>query len=132
MQHCRFEVDIRGRDDAQVHMNLFGPADASKAARLKKAEQFCLKHERHRPNLVEEKRTAIGAEEIAITRGPGIGKGPHFDAKEFRFEECFGDGSAVYIHKLIGITTTQGMNCAGNYVLASPALPLYQDRRPRK
>src|SRR5205085_4353378 len=70
---CRFELAIRGADDADVGSAIGGIADAAELAVLQKTQQLRLGGERHLADLVEEERAAVGR--LDQSRAIAIGAG---------------------------------------------------------
>lgn len=70
-----FEVDFAGRDEAHVERHDFVRSEPGDDAFLEDAQEFSLKVEWHRADLVEQDGTTATMLELAIARADGTGKG---------------------------------------------------------
>src|SRR4051812_30700005 len=61
-----FDVAVRSSNDADVHLDGGGPADALELLFLNHAQNLCLKIQAHLRDLVEQQCSAIGALERAF------------------------------------------------------------------
>ncbi len=126
------QVEVRGRDDADVDLDRLHAAEAHEVALLDDAQQLGLGLERHVADLVEEDRAAVREVEQPLLRVDGAREGALHVAEERRFEEVRG--------QVAGVDGDEGplgsgrvrVDGAGHQLLARAALALNQDRRPAR
>ena len=72
----RLDVEVGGREKADVHVPRLVFADAAHLAGFERAQQLGLQRLRHRANLVEEQRAAVRVLDQARPRRGRAGEGP--------------------------------------------------------
>ena len=85
--HAIFQVLVRGRDDAHVHLDRRLAADAIELAFGQHAQQARLQRQAHVADLVEEQRAAIGLLEAAAAQRIGAGERALLVAEQFGLEQ---------------------------------------------
>ena len=124
------EAPVGRRDDPDVD-HVDGPAaDALDLAGLERPEQFDLGVERKLADLVEEQGRAVGILEAADMAVEGAGEGALLVAEQDRFDEVFGDRSAIDRDHRLAAARAGGVDRLGDDFLARAALALDQDRDP--
>ena len=93
--HRRFQVAMRGGDDAHVHRDRFLAAQALEASFLQHAQQFHLRARGQVADFIEEDRAAVGLLEAADAARVRAGERAAFVAEEFALQQRLGDGGAV-------------------------------------
>ena len=116
--HFFLHVAVGGGDDADVHLDRLGAADAVDFAFLDGAQYLGLKRRRHLAYFVEQQGAAVGLLELAQAPGHGAREGPLLVAEEFGFEEGFRDGGAIHGDERGVGALAFGMNVAGQKFLA--------------
>jgi hypothetical protein len=114
------EVAIGGGDDADINFDGFMRADAFDFAFLESAEDFGLGGEAEVADFVEEEGAAVGGFELAHAAFDAGGDAA-FDAEEFGFDEGFGQGGAVEGNVRVFGAGAEGVEGAGDQVLACAA-----------
>ena len=89
------ELDIGSSDDAHVHFDLFGAAEAHELALLNDAEQLCLRLGADGGDFVEEDRALVRDFKEALLGGNGARESALHVAEELRLEKIHGDGAGV-------------------------------------
>src|SRR6266700_5195209 len=120
----RLQVNVRGRDNAQVNVDLPRAANPAKAARLQKTQQFRLQHQWHRTDLIKKECATIRAQQVAFTRYFRVGEGSSLYSEKFGLQKCIGDSGTVDIYKLVSGTTTQLMDCTRYNIFSRATLAL--------
>ena len=92
------EVLVRGRDDADVHVDGPGRAEPLELAVLDDAQQLGLGFDGQIANFVKEDGRAVGQLESPDLRGQGARVRALLPAEELRLDEGRGDGGAVHLH----------------------------------
>ena len=115
-----FEVAISCGDNADIDFDGFMGTDAFDFAFLESAEDFGLSGEAEVADFVEEEGTAVGCFELAHA-ALDAGSDAAFDAKEFGFDEGFGQGGAVEGDVGAIGAGAEGVEGAGDEVLAGTA-----------
>ena len=87
---------MRGADDAHVHGLFLRCAERADAALLNRAQQLGLHGQRQVADLVEEQRAALRRLKEAFAVGGRAGVRAFACAKEFGFEQIFGNRAAVH------------------------------------
>ena len=83
----RFEVAVRGRDDAHVHGNGFAAADALEGLLLEDAQQFDLRVRRQVADFVEEQSALVRLLEASDATLVRPGERAPFVAEQFAFQQ---------------------------------------------
>ena len=89
------EIAVGGDDDADIHVDGLGAADAFEAAFFENAQKLCLDRKRQLADFVEEECAVVGEIHFADFAGAGSGEGAAFVAEKFVFDQAFGDGGAI-------------------------------------
>ena len=111
------EVAVGGGDDADVHLDRLGAADAVDFAFLNGAQQLGLQARIHLADFVEQQRAAIGFLELADAPGDGAGEGAFLMTEQFGFQQVFRDRRAVDRDEGL---LARGATCDGH---SGPGLP---------
>ena len=82
-------------DDAHVDLLTGDAADRDHLARLQRAQELCLRLERHVPDLVEQQRAAVGRADDAGMIARRAAEAPLLEAEELALDERLRDGRAV-------------------------------------
>ena len=129
--HGVVEVDVRGRDYADIRLlHLRGP-DLYELAALQHAEQHSLGLLGQFAYLVEEEGAAVGLLEVALPLAYGAGEGPLLVAEELGVDGPLGDGSAVHGQILPVLAPAELVYDLGDGLLAHSALAAYQHGKVR-
>ena len=83
------QVAVGGGDDADVHLDRLGAADAVDLALLDGAQQLGLQAGIHLADFVQQQGAAIGFLELADAPGDGAGEGAFLMAEQFGFQQVF-------------------------------------------
>lgn len=89
------QIDVGGRDHADIETNAFVAAETLDLALLQDAEEASLEADGHVANFVEENGAVVGGFEFAGARLEGAGERSFVIAEELGFEKRFRDGSAI-------------------------------------
>ena len=89
------EVAMRGRDDADIHLDLLRRADRTDGTALEHVEQLRLQRRRHLADLVEEQGATVGLGEEAGAIGRRARERTFDVSKELALEELFRQRGAV-------------------------------------
>src|SRR5512137_950624 len=89
------QVTVGGRDDADVHLDGVGAAQALELAFLQDAQQLGLHVERQLANLIEEDRRTVRYLETSDLSRECPGEGALLAAEEFAFHQGRGERGAV-------------------------------------
>ena len=85
-----FDVDVGGRDDADVGADGPARADRPDLALLQHAQQLDLQRRRHLADFVEKHRAGVRGLEHALGVGDGAGERALDVAEQLRFEQRLG------------------------------------------
>src|SRR5690606_34770065 len=129
LAHLVLEVAVRRGDDADVDGDGLRRADGHDLALLERAEQLDLERRRHLADLVEEEGPSAGGDEEAVLVPDRAGEGALDVAEELGFEERFGQRGAVHRDEGPGVALGEGVDVAGQDLLAGPALAGDEDGR---
>jgi hypothetical protein len=91
----RVEIDVRGADEAEVHLDEPLAANRPVLTLLQHAQQFRLQVRRHLADLVEHERAALGEFEQPHLVGVGAREGALLVAEELRLDEVLRNRGAV-------------------------------------
>src|SRR5256714_2453795 len=91
----RFELAVRGGDDADVGGAVGGVADAPKLAVLQETEKLRLGRQRQLADFVEEERAAVGGLDEAGAVAVGAGEGAANAAEQLALDERFRQRRAI-------------------------------------
>src|SRR5436853_872667 len=94
-----FQVSMRCRQDADVHLDDFLTADPFKLAILQDLEQLRLEAYVHISDLVEQNGAAIGGFEHARLLLEGPGKGASLIPEELAFHQLRGQSGTIQLQK---------------------------------
>ena len=89
------QIFVGGGEDADVHFDGFGAAEAHEFALLNHAQQLGLGFRADGGDFVEENRALIGDFEEALLGGDGAGESAFHVAEKLRFEQVHGNGAGV-------------------------------------
>src|SRR6476661_1079699 len=92
------KIDVARRDDADVALDHVLSADTRDLAVLQHPEQTDLSLHRHLADLVQEKRSAVGFFESALTLRTRVRERTLLMTEQFGFEQCLGYSSAVDLY----------------------------------
>ena len=123
----RFQIAMRGRDDAHVAADRAVTANPFEAAFLQHSEQLDLHLQRHVADFVEKQGAAFGEFEAAEARRQGTREGTLLVSEEFALEQFSRDRTAIDRHEGMPATTRQLVNVPGRHLFAGPRLAEYQD-----
>ncbi len=115
------QVAIGGDDDAHVHVDGLRSADALKRAFFEDAQEFCLNGERQFADFVEEKSSTVSEIHFAGLTIACAGEGAALVAKEFVFDETFGNSGAIERDERQVAARRKMMNGAGEKFFARAA-----------
>ena len=119
-----FKIPVGRGDDAQLHLVLRLPAHPPGPPGFQKTQQLGLHADFHFPDFVQKQSAAAGLLHHARPRFERASERPFLHAKQFRFEQIFGDGRAVQGHERPPATDL--MQGAGHALLAHAGLALNQ------
>ena len=120
-------VFVSEGDDADVHSNVLGAADAAELAGFEDTKELDLHTGFEVTDFVEEKRAAVSHFKKAFFHRLGIGERAAFVAKEFALKKIFGNGGAVEVEEgLIGAGATE-MDGPGGKFLAGAVFAFDED-----
>jgi hypothetical protein len=95
----RFQVLVRGTDDARVHRDRTATADPLDRAFLQEAQQLDLELQRNVAHFIQEQRAAVGLLDLALGGLHRAGESALFVAEQLAFQQVFRDRGAVDRHK---------------------------------
>src|SRR5215510_7554657 len=87
--HLLFEILVGGDDHTHVHRHRSLAADRIELSFLQDAQELRLGRQRHVPDLVQEKRAAMGLSEQSLGALDRAGKGSPLMPKQLAFEQRF-------------------------------------------
>ena len=119
---------VSGCQDAHVHLQLFVVAHPLQLAALDKAEEFGLQRQRHLADLVQKQRAPVGGFDTSGAPLHRPGKCAARVAEQLRFEQRFGNRSAVDDHKRHAAAGRQAVQSLGNQFLAGAGGSFNQHR----
>ena len=122
------QVAIRGRDHANVHLDVAHTTDAPDDLVLQHPQELCLKQRRKLSNLIQKQRSLVGHLKQTLLHRLGIGKRAALVAKKFRLHQCFRNRGAIDRHKRFVFSRALIMNCLRHQILAGSTLSLNQNR----
>ena len=114
--------------DADVDLHRLAPADRLHDAFLQRAQKLCLRCQGQFADLVEEKRAAMGLDELAGVALGGSGERAFLVAEQDRFHEVVRDRPAIDRDKRLRLALAAAMNGAGEHLLADAGFAFDQDR----
>jgi hypothetical protein len=86
------EVAVRGRDHADVHLDVGRSADASKRLLFEESKQLGLKGRRHLADFVQKHRAVVGLLQQTALLLPRVGERPALVAEHFGLEQRLRQG----------------------------------------
>ena len=127
--HRLLQIDVRGRDDADIDLDDFHAAEAHELALLHHAQQLGLRLERNVADLVEEDAALVGEVEEPLLRIHRSGERALHVAEERRFQQVGRQVAGVHRHERAILPLRVRVNGAGDELFAGAALALNEDRR---
>src|SRR5690606_32634950 len=94
-----FQVPVRGGDDADVHADVGGAADALETLLLEKTQQLRLEGRDHLADLVEEYRAAVGALQEAALLHARVGERAPLVTEQLALEQLLRQRRAGDVHE---------------------------------
>ena len=125
-------IDVRRRDDANVHRLLDPPAEPAEFPLLQDAQQLHLRGRRHLTDFVEEQRPAVRELEAPLPPIGGAGERALLVPEDLALQERFGNRGAVDADEWERRTRTEMVNRLRNQFLARPRLAGDQHGRARR
>ena len=125
----RAQVAVGRRDDADVHLQKGGAADALEPLLFERAEDLGLQRQRQIANLVEKQRPAVRELELAGLARSRAGKRALLVPEELGFEQVLRNGGAVDGDKRTIGPRAQHVQRAGKQLFAGPAFTLEEHGR---
>ena len=122
------EWPIRGRDDAQVHLDVTRAADAPEHALLEDPQELRLAVERHLAHFVQEERPPVGELHEPLLGGFRVGEGAFLVTEQLTLEERLRDRRAVDFHEGKVPPRALVVQAARHELLTGPAVAQNQDR----
>ena len=119
---------VRRGDDAHIDADRARGADACDLAIFDRAEQALLCAHRHRRELVEEQRAAVGFLEPAGAAARRAREGAGFVPEQLAFDQRLGHRGAVHDHIRTIPARRQAVEALGDQFLARPALADHEHR----
>ena len=129
--HALLEVLVRGRDHANVDLDLLVAADPIERTIGKHTQKPRLQLGRHVADLVEEKRPALGLLEAAATLLLSSGERAAFVAEELGLEEILRHRGGVDGDERLLCTRTMAVQGARDELLPGSRLARNEDGRAR-
>ena len=120
--HGRFQIAIRGDDQAHVEGDFLVSADGPYGARLERAQELRLERQGELADLVEEQRAARCLEEETLARRVGIREGPAYVAEELALQQRLGERGAVHHDERTGLAPPAVVERSGDELLARTRL----------
>jgi hypothetical protein len=105
-----YRIAIGRGHDPDVEFKLMSTTQAPYSAVGKHAKQLRLEQQRHLGNLVEKERSAVRLFETTLTHTDGAGEGTTFVAKEFAFDERFGNRRGIQRDEGLPFAPAQAMD----------------------
>ncbi len=121
------QIDVGGRQDAHVHLDLVHPAQVHEAPVLQHAQDLGLRIHSHGADLVQEQGAEVGHLKKALLGGNSGSERTLDVAKEGRFEQIAGHGARIDGHKGFVPARGIGMERFRDQFLAGSAFALDQD-----
>src|SRR6185503_19108424 len=121
------QVAVGGGDDADVHLNRLGAADAVDLPLLDGAQQLGLEARVHFADFVQQQGATGGFLELADAARDGAGKGALLMAEQFRFQQVLGNGGAVHGNEGLVGALRLAVDIAGENFLTRAAFAGDQD-----
>src|SRR6516225_719699 len=123
------QVLVRRRDDTDVDRPALGGAQGQELALLDDPQELRLHLRRHRRDLVEEHRPAVGDLDQSDLRGVGTGERAAEMPEQVVLEQLGRDAVAVDDHERLVRPAAPPVDRLGNQLLARPALSVDEDGR---
>src|SRR6266404_4857210 len=117
-----FKFFVCGRNDADIHIRFFGAADWAHLAFLQDSIELHLHGKAHIPDLIEEKRAAMGRLEKALPVFVSAGESSLHVTEQFRLQQSLWERTAVNGDEGSLGPNAILMNGAGHQFFAGPAL----------
>src|ERR1700676_327744 len=121
------EVDVGSGNDADIHFNCFGAAEAHEFTLLNDAQELGLRFMADSGDLIEKYGALIRDFEEPFFGRDGAGESALDVAKELRFEKVHGDGAGVDGHESFFGARGCGMNGFGDEFFAGAAFAADQN-----
>ena len=121
---------MAGRDDPHIHLKGLDPADALKGLILQDLQEFDLHVPGKFPDFIEEDGPFVGQFKFPRLGRCRPGKGALLIAKQFRFNETFGDGPAVDFNEGVVLSRAPPVDGPGDQFFPCARLTGDQDRGP--
>ena len=125
----RAQVAVGRGDDAHVHLQQRGAADALEALFFERAEDLRLQVQRQIADFVEEQGAAVRQLEFSGLARAGAGERAFLVAEQLGFEQVLRNRRAVDRDKRTVGSRTEHVQRAGEQLLAGAALAFEQHRR---
>src|SRR5580700_3493214 len=116
--HQAEQIDIRSGDDAHVHLDRFGAAQAHEFAFLDDPQEFGLSLQANGRDFVKENGALIGYLEESFLGSDRARECAPYMAEELGFEKIDRDGAAIDRYERLVCTGRCGMNRLGNKFLS--------------
>ena len=117
------EIALGPGDDAHVHRNRPGSADALHLPVLQRTQQLHLHREGHVVDIIEKQRATLCQLEPARLVLDGTGECAAFVAEELRLDQAFGKERAAHGNKWLVAARTLMVQEIGDDFLAGAAFP---------
>ena len=124
----RFQVAVRGGQDAHVDGDFLLAADRPDLALLQGPQQLGLHRQRHLADLVEKQRPALGLREEPLAVVAGVGEGPLDVPEQLALQQRVGQGRDVHGDERLLPPLAMLVQAPGNHLLARAALAHDQHR----
>src|SRR5215204_3223226 len=120
--HGIFEVAVSSSDYAYVNFNRVTSSYSFKLTFLKHAQELGLHVQRELADLVEKKGSAVRNLKSSDVPGIRSGESALFVTEQLAFNQCTGQGSAIYFDQRAILARAEIMNCMGQQLLAGASL----------
>ena len=120
---------IAGRNDTDVHGDVFRAANATDAVVFQHGQQLGLDGQGQTAEFVEEQGAPVGRLEKPDASAAGIGECPLLVAEEFRLGQMLGNRRAIDLHPRPVSPRTFAMDPTGQRSLAGARLAFDEHRR---
>src|SRR6266581_4028124 len=123
------EVLVCCRDEADIRLDRFGPAEAFVFALLKHTQQLDLSRLAQLANLIQKERSAFSHFEAALLAAAGSGEGSLLIAEQLRLDQTLGKGGTGYLYERLACPGRVVVNRMRYHLLAGAGLTANQNSR---
>ena len=124
----RFQVAVRGGEDADVDGDFLLAADRPDLALLQGPQQLGLRGQRHLADFVEKQRPALGQREKSLAVAAGVGEGPLHVPEQLALQQRIGQRRDVHRDERLFPPLAMLVQAPGNHLLARAAFAHDQHR----